>query len=395
MSSSYARPILVDGESHHLLEALRVETNSVYDEDWLQNLIDRHPECLPITEIEPALQAAISVCREMPTPNGPIDNILLTPNGDIVLIETKLWKNPEARRTVVAQALDYAACVFEMDYEGFERAILKARPATVAKIKHLYELFAATSEKDEAAFVDAVETNLQRGRALILVVGDGIRGQTKQLAELVQSHAGARFTFALVELAIFKIPNSSQMLVCPRTLAQTKMIERGVIEITEGRGITIRAPATPMRGIGKVLPESITSDQFMEDMARLDRRLPAELKSMLERLAEEGVTAQFQRSLHLRWESSSRSVSLGYISRNGEIWTDTVSNGVPADLARRYLESLASALGATLFMTEKGKLLLRQGAKTLNIGNCVGRLANWVDVAAGYVAHLAAEHNAT
>jgi hypothetical protein len=38
---------------------------------------------------------------------GSIDNLFLTPTGDIILVETKLWSNAKARREVVAQALDY------------------------------------------------------------------------------------------------------------------------------------------------------------------------------------------------------------------------------------------------------------------------------------------------
>lgn len=354
MANSYARPVLVSDQGLFVLQSHRIEANSTHDEKWLQDLIDRHPECLPIIEIEPALEGAISVCREMPTTNGPIDNVLLTPHGDIILVETKLWKNPEARRTVVAQALDYAACVFELDYQSFEVAILKAQ--TKQPINRLYDLFEGKSEKDEVSFIDAVEANLRRGRALILVVGDGIRSQTRQLAELVQSHAGARFTFALVELAIFKMPGSEQVLVCPRTLVQTELLERGVIRIEDGRALSIAAPERLTSPSGfKPMPESITSEQFMDAMAGINPQLPQKLKQVLEQLQDVGVAAQFQRSLHLRWETpSGKSVSLGYISRSGEIWTDTVTNGVPTALAQDYVKELADALGAKFFVSEKG-----------------------------------------
>ena len=39
---------------------------------------------------------------------GPIDNLLVTPAGLPVLVECKLWRNPQARREVVGQILDYA-----------------------------------------------------------------------------------------------------------------------------------------------------------------------------------------------------------------------------------------------------------------------------------------------
>lgn len=395
MASAYARPVLVDGDGHFLLEAYRIEPNSEHDESWIQDLIDRHPECLPITEIEPALEGAVSVCREMPTTNGPIDNVLLTPHGDIILVETKLWKNPEARRTVVAQALDYAACVFELDYRSFETAVLRARAKQ--PIKRLYDLFEGKSEKDEAAFIDAVEANLRRGRALILVVGDGIRSQTRQLAELVQSHAGARFTFALVELAIFKMPGSEQVLVCPRTLVQTELLERGVIRIEDGRAPSIAVPECSTIPPGaKPMPESITSEQFMDAMGGINAQLPQKLKLVLERLQDVGVAAQFQRSLHLRWETpSGKSVSLGYISRNGEIWTDTVTNGVPTALVRDYVADLGTTLGARVTISEKGKLLLKGGDKAFNIAAAIDRLFEWPNVAQRYISKLAADESLT
>ncbi|MFC6463355.1 hypothetical protein ACFP76_23215 [Paracoccus aerius] len=42
------------------------------------------------------------------TPAGRIDNLLLTPAGLPVVVECKLWRNPQARREVVGQVLEYA-----------------------------------------------------------------------------------------------------------------------------------------------------------------------------------------------------------------------------------------------------------------------------------------------
>ena len=50
----------------------------------------------------------VPICTELNTPAGAIDNFLVTPKGLPVLVECKLWRNPEARREVVGQILDYA-----------------------------------------------------------------------------------------------------------------------------------------------------------------------------------------------------------------------------------------------------------------------------------------------
>lgn len=79
-----------------------------HSEAWLQRLIHRQPGLLPVAEIESGMGTLISAAMEVNCGHGSIDNLFLTPTGDIILVETKLWSNAEARREVAAQALDYA-----------------------------------------------------------------------------------------------------------------------------------------------------------------------------------------------------------------------------------------------------------------------------------------------
>jgi hypothetical protein len=81
---------------------------SGYNEAWLQNLLARRPQALPIDEIEPAMAGAVPACLELPTAAGNADLVLVSPQGDLVVIECKLWRNPLARRQVVGQIIDYA-----------------------------------------------------------------------------------------------------------------------------------------------------------------------------------------------------------------------------------------------------------------------------------------------
>src|SRR5450759_2437251 len=110
-----AAPLLVGGETGMLtLERLPLTPagNGEYDEVWLQRLIHENPACLPIAEIEPGLDTFVSICREMPTARGFVDNLLMTGRGNIALVEAKFFRNPQARREALAQALDYATCLF-------------------------------------------------------------------------------------------------------------------------------------------------------------------------------------------------------------------------------------------------------------------------------------------
>ena len=77
-------------------------------EAYIQALIHDYPACLPIPEIDSIFSDPVPICTELNTPAGPIDNFMVTLSGLPVLVECKLWRNPEARREVVSQILDYA-----------------------------------------------------------------------------------------------------------------------------------------------------------------------------------------------------------------------------------------------------------------------------------------------
>ena len=91
----------------------------------------------------------------------------------------------------------------------------------------LYDLLEGRDVPDESAFVDAVNSNLSKGRMLILVVGDGITEQASRLGSLLQTQLASRFTFAMVELPVFNLPNDQGQLVLPRTQSKTETVERG------------------------------------------------------------------------------------------------------------------------------------------------------------------------
>ena len=161
----------------------------------------------------------------------------MTPAGDIALVETKLFRNPEARRLVLAQVLDYAMAVFRMDFAAFEQAALRGQFSPKAKPASLFACLSGPEQPPEAVFVDSVIRNLRRGRALIMIVGDGIRSEAEILLGDMHRYARFEFTLALIELAVFRMPEPNRLLIRPRTLAKTEMVRRVVF------GTTAEAPS--------------------------------------------------------------------------------------------------------------------------------------------------------
>jgi hypothetical protein len=237
MTSSFSRPVLVPPEGDAVvLERVPLkgaDSSDEYSEVWLQDLLYRFPQALPISEIDDGFSGLIPLCKEMMTPAGPIDVVYITPNGRPVIVEAKLWRNPEARRKVIGQILDYAKELSRWSYESFDAAVRAARRQEDGSQsqKSLFDLARrSVPDLDEARFFDSVSQSLRRGDLLLLIVGDGIREGVGAITQFLEGHGTLHFTFGLVEMAISRMPDGGR-LVQPRVMAQSTIIRRIVFQV--------------------------------------------------------------------------------------------------------------------------------------------------------------------
>lgn len=234
MARQHATPILIDhvtGAAVALTPLALAGGADAVSEAAIQQLIQEHPSCLPISEIDPMFAGPVPICTELNTTAGPIDNFMVTPSGLPVLVECKLWRNPEMRRQVVSQILDYAKELSRWSSSDLQREASRRLGRSGNAILELVR--GAGHEVDEADFNDALTSNLRRGRFLLLIVGDGIREGVEAITEYLQTHAGLHFTLGLVELPIFALPDGNRLVV-PRVLARTVAITREVIAAPDG-----------------------------------------------------------------------------------------------------------------------------------------------------------------
>ena len=196
-------------------------------EDTLQDLLFRFPQALPIPAIDATYGEAIPVCRELPTPAGYLDALYVNHLGRLTLAEFKLWRNPQARREVIGQILDYAKDLASWAYEDLQTRVSMA---VGRKGNALYDLVREHHpDLDEAEFVDSVTRHLRRGEFLLLIVGDGIQEGAANIVDFVQRHSGLHFNLALVEAALYR-DGASRLIVQPRVLAQTEIVQRFVVD---------------------------------------------------------------------------------------------------------------------------------------------------------------------
>lgn len=234
MSRQHATPILIDAAAACSTPLVPLPMGAgvgQVSEAAIQALVHAHPGCLPINEIDPLFADPVAICTELVTPAGSIDNLFVTPSGLPVIVECKLWRNPESRREVVGQILDYAKELSRWSSADLQREVRRALQCGGDPVLEIVR--AAGHDVDEIAFGDMLTANLRRGRFLLLIVGDGIREGVEAIAQYLQAQAGLHFTLGLVELPIYVMPDGARLVV-PRVLARTHVVTRTVVAVPDG-----------------------------------------------------------------------------------------------------------------------------------------------------------------
>jgi hypothetical protein len=229
-----------------------------HDEKWLQALLFAHPAIIPIDVIDPGAGAVIPICRELPIPKDGstvylyLDLLGVTRQGRLVLVECKLWRNPQARREVIAQILEYAALLRQWTY-----ADLTARLKSVLHWTGENPLFEHVRQEihlDEARFVDAVSYSLSAGDFDLIVAGDGIRSDLQAITTHLNAQSGILARLALVEFQVWS-DGAERTVVVPNIPLRTEVIQQRVI--VGGDGLPLRL-------------EAVSSDPAEEAVAAAD-----------------------------------------------------------------------------------------------------------------------------
>lgn len=339
----FAAPLLTNAESGaDILPRVNLKRTGPdgYDEKWVQRLIDKYPAVLPIDEIEPAFTPAISVCIELPLASMSLDNLLVTPLGNLIAVECKLWRNPEAHRKVVAQIIDYAKELQRMSYGQLEAAVRAARKDREFRLyDHVVEAAGDVEPVlDEPRFVDAVARNLRRGRCLLLIAGDGVTEEAEGMTEFLQQHAGMHFALGIVQLAIYEVPNTDQRMIVPSIRVRTTNIVRGIVEMGE-TGITI---SPPRETTNVERATTLTEEQFMSGLDALRPGTSVQLRAFLERQEDLNVEYQVLKTLVVRMVVGDLKVLPIVVYTDGRVDTGYIFGH--KDQTRPYAEKLASAI---------------------------------------------------
>ncbi len=199
--------------THNGKGAEKVDPSSFPQEDSLQEYIFNNPESVPIYDIRDDIKLLI-LAREYETASGPIDAVGIDNAGDIYLIETKLYKNPDKRK-VVAQVLDYGAALWHNTRDAGN--FLEQLNTYLVKQKlpelpvHVQEFFGLTDEGRDQ-LLQQVQRSFQDGSFKFVVLMDTLHEQLKNL--ILYINQNSEFDIYAVELKYYK--HASYEIVIPR-----------------------------------------------------------------------------------------------------------------------------------------------------------------------------------
>ena len=181
------------GDSLVLFERVSLRLPMATANDGCRNGFSRPRRCCRwsrcLATARASCRSAVSCHCDMAPRMCSLPLLGVSATGRLVLVECKLWRNPEARREVVAQLFEYATLLSEWTYSDLEARLKKARRLTGEN-----PIFAAVRtahpELEEAAFVDAVNQSLARGDFLLAIAGDGIRSDLQTMRRLLGAQGG-------------------------------------------------------------------------------------------------------------------------------------------------------------------------------------------------------------
>ena len=310
---------VVFGDDGDPIELRRVSHNDrTFTESFIQDLVFRYPDVLPVVELDEAKSPLVPIGREIATDVGPIDALFVSPGGGITVVEAKLWRNPESRREVVGQIIDYAQNLSTWSYERLDNACRQATGSSLWGVAAAQD--GERSPEAEAGFVDAVSRNLRDGRFLLLVVGDGIREEVERMASYVQSAPQLQFHLALVELRIFESNTNKVRVAVPSVVARTAEVSRAVVKVDVAEEASVAVSVSVPTDDAPRSRQRLSETEFLAQF--LDPEYRSAVDQLFESAHERGLVVNIGdrgASLRVPIEAASQPLTIAWLNPPGTV----------------------------------------------------------------------------
>lgn len=348
-----SKPFVIKSDlTGHALVTISPEEKH-FSEAWLQKILQDHPNLLPVDEIEPIFWPLIPLGREINTSVGPIDNLFISKAGYLVLVETKLWRNSQAKRDVLAQAIDYASQLSNWSFEQLDNEVKnRNKKGLIQIIQEFSDL-----DSDEVPSEETIANNIRLGRFLILVVSDHIRNSVIDMVKYVNRFPHLAINVGLVELNCYLEPDHiDEIIVVPSIVAKTEIVERSIVQINilpEGKFQISAEQIQAKKAVSS--REPLSEDAFWDALQKNSPKSVDQAKKIWSHFENSAnVLMKMRKSAvvaRLLLPDIDQKLSLFFISMSGELncWATTIlgqleNAGIDSEIGKKYQLALSPIL---------------------------------------------------
>lgn len=163
----------------------------------LQKLLVDSPEILPFEDLEVSF---VIMIPEFSLSSGAADILAFSADGDIAIIECKRADNPDVKRKVIGQIIEYASYLWGMSYGEVDEHIRQKEG------KSLVELVRerAKGDWDEDNFRKGVEDSLEKGKFSLIIAVDEINEELKRTIQYLNECGSPAYSIYALEMRRFK-----------------------------------------------------------------------------------------------------------------------------------------------------------------------------------------------
>lgn len=193
---------------------------------------------------------------EYSTSRGSIDLLVIGSNAEIIIVETKLLRNPESTRGVVAQIIDYVKAFSKETLDDLIRKINGKFPNDAKRLIN------------DLNFATLLQENIRTGNFKVVIVGDRIHPNVLGMIESIHSAPHLSFTIYLADLHTCQLV-PGEIVIKPAIVASTVEIERSVIRIViDPSSVNYHIESQTPEPTGKGTKPKITWEQYLSNVTK-------------------------------------------------------------------------------------------------------------------------------
>ncbi len=223
----------------------------------LQRVLQEHPEIIPGEQMDPGSDDPprfLLLKRELSIGSWSLDHLFVDHLGVPTLVECKLIQNPQSRREVIGQVIEYAANIQLALGNGALRLIAE-RSWTENGADLADTLAMKLDVEDVDDFWLRVEQNLEAGKIRLVVAGDEIRPEVRRMIEYLNSEMHRVDVFGL-EIKCYGINGENMVMVSNVIGGSQRETDKKHIQATKGVSTLWTAEALKEHWLKNELPEN-------------------------------------------------------------------------------------------------------------------------------------------